>query len=63
MFVVFYFLIILRRGKEEKMDTNTATIIAIIVGVLFAVTVTIILMCLLFERGIERIPKEDNRLK
>lgn len=29
-------------GKEEKMDTNTATIIAIIVGVLFAVIVTII---------------------
>lgn len=40
--VVFYFLIILRPGKEKKMDTNTATIIAIIVGDLFAVTVTII---------------------
>lgn len=29
-------------GKEEKMDTNTATIIGIIVGVLFAVTVTVV---------------------
>lgn len=29
-------------GKDEKMDTNTATIIAIIVGVLLAVTATII---------------------
>lgn len=39
------------RGKGEKMDTNTATIITIIVGVLFAVTVPIIFIVFYRKRN------------
>lgn len=44
MKLIWFFLIILRTGKEDKMDINTTTIIAIIVGVLFPVTVTAVII-------------------
>lgn len=58
LILVFYFSFISRPKTEEKMDTNTATVIGIILGVLFAVTVTFIFIVFVVRK---RYQKDSRR--
>lgn len=50
-------------GKKEKMDNNRSTIIAIIVGVLFAVTVTFISIVFVVRKRNQRDSRRRQTLE